>query len=346
MTDGRFGKKTILLATDAWTPQVNGVVRTYQRLTDELTSCNITIAVVSPSGFRTVPMPTYPEVQLAVCRPSDIAKAVAATGADAVHIPTEGPIGWAARRFCLRNNRPFTTCFHTRFPEYISARLPIPETASYAVLRRFHNAGAGMMVATRSLAADLEARGYSKIRPWTRGVDTDLFRPGTQRIFGDGPVLLYVGRVAVEKNIEAFLELDIPGRKVVVGHGPAREALMRNYPDALFPGKLEHQDLVDAYASADVFVFPSRTDTFGIVMLEAMACGVPVAGYPVTGPIDVVVDGENGAIDADLGAAVTRALAIDRCRVRNAAERFSWTACAHQFLEHVAEANGWTKDGT
>ncbi|MGI9406692.1 MAG: glycosyltransferase family 4 protein [Hyphomicrobiaceae bacterium] len=333
--------KTILLATDAWTPQVNGVVRTYQYLQEELSARDVRLHIVSPDGFRTSPCPTYPEIRLAWVRARDISAAVSASQAEAIHIATEGPIGWAARRWCLKNNHPFTTCFHTRFPEYISARLPVPVSAGYAVLRRFHNRSAGMLVATQSLADDLRRRGFDKGRPWSRGVDTTAYQPRGFRNFGDGPVMLYVGRIAVEKNIEAFLQLDLPGRKVVVGDGPARQGLETRYPDVLFTGKLAAQPLADAYASADVFVFPSRTDTFGIVMLEAMASGVPVAAYPVTGPVDVVTEGVTGCLDEDLGRAVLVAMKLDRNAVRRRAESFSWSICAEQFLEQIAAANGW-----
>jgi len=336
-----YSGKTILLATDAWRPQVNGVVRTYERLQMELQARDIQLVTVAPSDFRTIPMPTYPEIRLAWCRPNDIARAADACGVDAIHIPTEGPIGWAARRHCLKTTRPYTTCFHTRFPEYIAARAPIPKSVSYSVLRRFHNAGAGMLVATPSLARDLLARGFTGIRSWTRGVDTTAFSPRDVRAFGSDTILLYAGRVAIEKNIEAFLKIKIPARKVIVGDGPARSQLAERYPDAHFTGKLEGRDLADAYASADVFVFPSRTDTFGIVMLEAMASGVPVAAYPVTGPVDVVREGESGALDEDLAAAVERAMSLDRTRVRRAAEQFSWEACTDQFLDCIAQANGW-----
>ncbi len=335
--------KTILLATDAWLPQVNGVVRTYQRVQQELTSRDVRLEVLSPNAFRTVPLPTYPEIRLAWCRSRDIWRAFEARNADAIHIPTEGPIGWAARRWCLRHDVPYTTCFHTRFPEYVAARLPfIRPGVSYAALRRFHNAGNGTLVATPSLAHELRQRGFEKILPWTRGVDTEMYRPSNVRIFGDGPVLIYVGRVAVEKNIEAFLDISHPARKIVVGDGPALKSFKQMHPMVTFTGKLEGEALAAAYASADVFVFPSRTDTFGIVMLEAMASGIPVAAYPVTGPVDVVEEGVNGALDDDLGAAVTRAFGLDRSLVRHSAEAFSWHVCASQFLDTIAVANGWS----
>lgn len=337
-----YGTRTILLATDAWLPQVNGVVRTYQRLIDELAPLGVTLVPLGPENFKTVPLPSYPEIRLAWCRPADIDRAMQVTAADAIHIPTEGPIGWAARRWCLRTNTPFTTCFHTRFPEYVAARLPfVCPSVSYALLRRFHNASNGTLVATPSMASDLGTRGFNKIRPWTRGVDLTRYAPRDVRNFGTETVMLYVGRVAIEKNIEAFLELDTPGRKVVVGDGPALKALTARYPQVLFTGKLESDALADAYASADVFVFPSRTDTFGIVMLEAIASGVPVAAYPVTGPIDVVRNGVSGALNDDLSVAITQALTLDRETVRRAAQEWSWTTCATQFLAHVASANGW-----
>ncbi|MEL6287294.1 MAG: glycosyltransferase family 1 protein [Pseudomonadota bacterium] len=332
--------RTIVLATDAWLPQVNGVVRTYQRLVDELAARDVRLDVIAPDQFRNFPAPTYPEIRLAIASASSLAQRIEAADADAVHIATEGPIGWAARRACRRMGRVFTTSYHTRFPEYLRARFPIPTGLSYAALRRFHNAGAGMLVATASLQRELRDRGFATVTPWTRGVDTEVFRPSDARIFGHGSVLLYVGRVAVEKNLEAFLALETSGRKVVVGDGPARLDLSARFPQAQFTGKLEGAELAKAYASADVFVFPSLTDTFGIVMLEAMACGTPVAAYPVTGPIDVVEEGVNGALDDDLGRAVSRALALDRSAVREAARSFSWSACAEQFIATVAAANG------
>ncbi|MFN3869393.1 MAG: glycosyltransferase family 4 protein [Hyphomicrobiaceae bacterium] len=325
----------ILLATDAWKPQVNGVVTTYEWLAREVPALGSQLVMLTPADYASMPCPTYPEIALALPRPRQTARLIAAAAPDAIHIATEGPVGWSVRRWCLANRVPFTTSFHTRFPEYIRARFAVPETYTYALLRRFHNAGSGMMVASPSLGADLKSRGFDRILPWTRGVDLSLFRPRAVRMFGDGPVLIYVGRVAIEKSIEDFLDLDVPGRKVVVGDGPQRAELMRRYPDVLFTGHKSGQELAEAYASADVFVFPSRTDTFGIVLIEAMASGVPVAAYPVTGPVDIVTPGVSGALDRDLKSAVLAALQLPRGPVEAAAARFTWGHAARMFVDNV-----------
>jgi glycosyltransferase involved in cell wall biosynthesis len=302
----------ILIATDAWRPQINGVVRTYETLKAECAKLGAEIAFLTPSAFRTLPCPTYPEIRLALMRRKHAADEIAAFSPDYIHVATEGPIGLATRRHCLRIGRRFTTSYHTRFPEYVSARFPVPESWGYALERWFHNAGAGTMVATPSLLSELRGKGLSRLLPWSRGVDTTLFRPRDVRLFGEGPVFLYVGRVSVEKNLGAFLALDLPGRKAVVGGGPQLEALRKAYPDVIFTGPLSGEALGEAYASADVFVFPSRTDTYGVVLLEALASGLPVAAYPVTGPRDVIPHGEVGWLDEDLRKAALQALKIDR----------------------------------
>lgn len=326
--------RRILLVTDAWRPQVNGVVQTLERLSDQLTTMGVETAFLTPSEFRTVPLPTYPDIKLALATQGTVRKRIAAINPDHIHIVTEGPLGMLARWHCLAVKRPFTTSYHTRFPEYVRARMPIPESWTYAWLRRFHNSGAGTLVATPSLGAELTARGFDKVKSWTRGVDTELFHP---RHRGDlnlpRPVFLFVGRVAVEKNIEAFLALDLPGSKVVIGAGPDLAELKFRYPQAHYLGQKRGIDLAQAYASADVFVFPSRTDTFGVVLLEAMASGVPVAAYPVTGPIDVV--GPGGVLSQDLRAAAVRALDLDRDIPRKHALTYSWWACAEMFMRHV-----------
>ncbi len=330
--------RRILLATDAWSPQINGVVRTYQRLARELAEMGVALHVLGPGHFRCVPCPSYPEIGLALPDQKRCSALIEAAQADAIHIATEGPVGWMARRHCRRRKLPFTTSFHTRFADYVHARWPIPEAWVYGLQRRFHAESAGVMVATPSLAADLSARGFTRLMAWTRGVDTDLFRPSGQRLFGAGPVFLYVGRVAVEKNIEAFLSADLPGRKVVVGDGPQRAALSERYPDVVFAGVHEGESLAACYASADVFVFPSLTDTFGMVMLEAMASGLPIAAFPVTGPKDLVVPGVSGVLSADLGAAARTAMGLDKAQVRAAAEAFTWRAAAKMFLTNVDRA--------
>lgn len=333
----------ITVVTDAWHPQVNGVVRSIENTNRELAAMGVRIDMVTPAEFRTVPMPTYPEIRLALARYATVAARIEAGQPAYVHIATEGPLGIKARRWCLRNGMPYTTSYHTRFPEYVAARLPVPERLLYAWIRRFHNAGAGCMVATDTLATDLAARGFRNLMPWSRGIDADLFRPRPDEppAFDlPRPIFLNVGRVAPEKNLEAFLSLDLPGSKVVVGDGPQREALQRRFPDAVFTGARHGEDLARAYAAADVFVFPSRTDTFGNVILEALACGVPVAAYPVMGPLDIIGEAPAGALDEDLAAACLRALTLSRDAARAHALTFSWARAAAQFLANVRRANG------
>lgn len=328
----------ILVATDAWHPQVNGVVRTYERVAQELKVLGVELSFLAPHEFYNVACPTYPEIRLALPGWRRVAERFQSVRPDAVHIATEGPIGWMARRYCRARAIPFTTSFHTRFPEYLQQRFAIPTGWTTTIMRRFHNAGRGLMAATPSLARELEAKGFERVVPWTRGVDTDLFRPRPVRHFGDGPVFLYVGRIAAEKNIEAFLDLDLPGRKVVVGSGPQLADLTGRYPQVLFTGKKTGEDLAECYASADVFVFPSRTDTFGMVLLEAMASGLPVAAYPVTGPIDIVTPGVTGALHQDLRAAALEALPLDRNEVRARAMQFGWESAARLFLANITTA--------
>lgn len=323
----------ILIVSDAWFPQVNGVVRTMSIVADHLRAGGDMVEVIGPDRFVNVPMPGYAEIRLAVAPGRRLAKLVDAFAPEVVHIATEGPLGWAMRAICRRRGWPFTTAFHTRFPEYLHARTRVPLSWSWAVMRRFHEAGAGTFAATQSLRDELARRGFTKVRAWTRGVDLARFRPEPRDAW-DGlkrPVFLYAGRVAVEKNIEAFLALDLPGTKVVVGDGPAREGLMKRFPAAHFTGYRDNGKLARSYAGADVFVFPSRTDTFGLVLLEALASGTPVAAFPVTGPRDVLTDPRIGALDEDLRAACLRALDADRAACRTHAEAWSWEACAAQF---------------
>ena len=328
----------VLVATDAWRPQVNGVVRTYEQLSNELPRLGAQVDLLTPGEFRTVPCPTYPQIALALPDRSRCAQFIDRVRPDAIHIATEGPVGLMARAYCRRRGLPFTTSFHTKFPEYFDRKFRVPAGWTYALLRRFHNAGAGTMVATRSLRQALSERGFRNILPWTRGVDMTLFRPRPIRRFGQGRVFLYAGRVAVEKNIEAFLALDLPGTKVVVGDGPQLDELRLRYPATVFTGALSGVDLAEAYASADVFVFPSVTETFGIVMLEAMACGVPVAALPVTGPADVVTQGVSGVLSHNLREAALACLALDPVTVRRAADGYTWDAAARLFLDNVERA--------
>jgi glycosyltransferase involved in cell wall biosynthesis len=333
----------VLVATDAWHPQVNGVVRSLEALVREAPAHGAHIEILSHHGFRTMAMPGYAEIRLALApliRPSTIERRIRAIDPDYIHIATEGPIGRATRLYCLNHGRAFTTSYHTKFPEYVSARVPVPEGVTYWFLKQFHNAGAGVMVATASLEADLKQRGFQNIMRWGRGVDAHLFRPRDTRVLDlPRPIFLYVGRVAVEKNIPAFLELDLPGSKVVVGDGPNLDEYRQRFPGVAFLGKKEGEALAQIFADADVFVFPSLTDTFGIVLLEAMACGTPVAAFPVTGPKDVVQDGVTGVLSDDLRKACLAALRIPRENCRSFALQHSWSAAARQFLDNVRDAN-------
>ena len=333
--------KHLLIATDAWRPQVNGVVRTLETTAAELRRLGLVVTMLTPDAFRTVPCPGYPDIRLALATPGAIGARIAAAAPDHVHIATEGPIGFAARRWCIRHGRRFTTSFHTRFPEYISARAPVPESWIYAVMRRFHNAGAGCMVSTATLEKELAARGFRHLMRWSRGVDAELFRPRPEARDDllQRPVFLYVGRVAVEKSVDAFLSLDLPGTKVVVGDGPALASLKVRFPGTIFRGALHGEALAEAYAAADVFVFPSRTDTFGVVLLEALASGLPVAAFPVPGPADVVGAGV-GVLSEDLRRAALAALDIPGSRCREYALSMSWSASTRQFLENILSVYG------
>lgn len=326
----------ILIATDAWHPQVNGVVRTLFSTATALRDLGHEVDFLTPDGFRTVPLPSYPSLRIALPSGRAIARRLEAASPDAIHIATEGPIGFRTRAYCLRNRLPFTSAYATQFPEYIAARWPVPERWSYAVLRRFHAAAATTMVATPSLAARLAARGFRNLRFWTRGVDTGLFTPeGAAVLDLPRPIFLTVGRIAVEKNLEAFLALDLPGSKVVIGTGPQEDDLRRRFPAAHFLGQKEGRDLAAHVAAADVFVFPSRTDTFGLVQIEALACGVPVAAYPVMGPKDVIGDHPVGVLDEDLRHACLQALKLSREECRAYARRFSWENSARQFVGNL-----------
>jgi len=329
----------LLIATDAWRPQINGVVRSLEHMAQHAEAFGVETVFLTPDDFISIPMPSYPEIRLSLAYPRNLARRIDAIAPTDIHIATEGPIGFAVRSVCLSRGFPYTTSYHTRFPEYVAARARIPESWTYSLIRRFHNAGCGTMVSTPSLERELAGRGFSNLMRWTRGVDTQLFRPRGQSVLDcKGPVFLTVSRLAVEKNLEAFLSLDLPGTKVVVGDGPARAQLERIDPNARFLGALTGESLAQVYASADVFVFPSLTDTFGIVMLEALASGLPVAAFPVTGPLDVIGASGCGSLDADLKVAALSALGIDRERCRAYGERFTWRESARQFFTNVAEA--------
>ncbi|MCK1335051.1 glycosyltransferase involved in cell wall biosynthesis [Bradyrhizobium sp. LB1.3] len=326
----------VLIATDAWHPQVNGVVRTLTSLAGAAKALDVEIDFVTPDGFRSWPLPTYPGLRIALPSGKEIARRIEKAAPEALHIATEGPIGWATRAYCRRNRLAFTTSYTTRFPEYVSVRTGIPAAVGYAVLRHFHDAAAMTMVATPSLRQELSERGFKRLGFWTRGVNTKLFHPDSPaKLDLPGPIFMTMGRVAVEKNLEAFLSLDLPGTKVVVGDGPQKAALEKKYPDVVFLGEKKGADLSAHLAAADVFVFPSLTDTFGVVQLEALACGTPVAAFPVTGPKDVIADHPIGAIDHDLRTACLRALTMSRQTCRHFALERSWENSARQFVGNL-----------
>lgn len=332
----------IMLITDAWHPQVNGVVRTLTRVIEECEAMGHKFEIVSPNdGFKTIPLPTYNEIQLAIGARAEIEKRFHEFEPEAVHIATEGTLGMAARSMCLKNKMPYTTSYHTRFPEYVSARFPVPLSWGYGFMKWFHRYSGHIMVATPSMQEDLESRGFGNVVAWSRGVDTELFHPSKRETMPDPyeglerPIFLNVGRVAVEKNIEAFVELDLPGTKVVVGDGPQLEELQKKYPKVKFLGAKFGEELASCFAHSDVFVFPSLTDTFGLVILEAMATGTPVAGYVVPGPKDLIPGSNAGAISDDLRTACLECLDLDRDTCRTYAEGYSWTACAETFITNL-----------
>ena len=329
----------VLTVTDAWLPQVNGVVRTLQRLAVDAAKLGHRVDFLTPQDYPKAPLPGYPEIQLALASPQAVADAIEAHNPDALHISTEGPLGWLARHWAIKTQRPFTTCYHTRYPQYVSARYPVPEAVTYGVLRYFHNAGVATMVATPSLRRELLGQGFNRCLIWSRGVDADLFTPDARATLDlPGPIFLCVARVAVEKNLEAFLSLNLPGSKVIVGDGPDRTMLQAKYPDAHFFGARFGTDLARIYASADVFVFPSKTETFGLVMLEALASGTPVAAFPVEGLIPEIGRAGAGVVSEDLRAAALGALDISRTTSRQFALGYSHEQAAKQFLSNVSEA--------
>ncbi|HWW63395.1 MAG TPA: glycosyltransferase family 1 protein [Sphingomonadaceae bacterium] len=334
----------IALVTDAWTPQVNGVVRTLASVRAELQTAGHEVLVIAPDRFLSFPCPTYPEIRLALTL--SMGRAIAAFAPDAIHIATEGPLGLAARHWCLRRDYPFTTAYHTHFPDYVAARTNVPADWIWRYVRWFHAPSRSVLVATQTVRRALEARGVAHVRPWGRGVDLDCFdrAAAPHPLFAalPRPILLYVGRIAVEKNIGAFLDSSAPGSRVVVGDGPALETLAAAYPDAHFLGALSGRELAGVYAGADVLVFPSRTDTFGLVMIEALACGTPVAAYPVTGPIDVL-DPSVGCMEEDIDRAIAGALTRNRAACAAYGARFTWAASARQFLDALVPLNSETR---
>jgi glycosyltransferase involved in cell wall biosynthesis len=330
----------IAIVSDAWRPQINGVVHTIAKVVGVLTGRGHRVEVFGPERFTTIPCPTYPEIRLAIGPKEAMRKFLRDFRPDALHIVTEGPLGWAARSICLRWGWPFTTSYHTRFPEYVHARSGIPVSWTYAIMRKFHEHSAGMLVVTESIREELRKRGFrNKLVPWSRGIDLGLYHPAAERQDLDPrPIWLYVGRVAIEKNIEAFLKLDLPGTRWVVGGGPMLAPLRRKYTDARFFGSVGHEELAFRYAQADCFVFPSRTDTFGNVMIEALASGLPVAAFPVPGPIDVITDPALGRLNEDLRAACLDAVTLpDPMARQRRAATYSWQTCADQFYVNLAQ---------
>jgi glycosyltransferase involved in cell wall biosynthesis len=333
----------ILIATDAWAPQINGVVRVFETTVAHLEAQGHVVEVIGPDRFATTfPAPGYPEVRLAMTVGRALPEMIDAFRPDAIHIPVEGPIGLAARHYCRKRRLPFTTSFHTRFGDYFAMRLGFGTAPAYAAQRWFHNAGDGFMVQTATLEKQLSARGFRNIRSWGRAVDTLAFRPYREDPGFDAdflglprPIFMYVGRVSPEKNLPAFLGLDLPGSKVVVGDGPAAAHLAARFPDVHFLGYRHGEDLARHFSAADVFVFPSRFETFGLVVLEALACGTPVAAFPVQGPADIIGDTPHGVLSEDLHAGALSALSIDRAGCRRFAESFSWAACTAAFAANL-----------
>lgn len=332
---------SILVVTDAWHPQINGVVRSLERTAEELSAIGVRVEFLTPQSFKTLPCPTYPEIRLSLTHKWSVRRMMDDFDCEHLHIATEGPLGLLAAGIARKRGQPFTTSYHTRFPEYVSARMPVPLSWSYAWMRGFHNAGNGCMVATKSLENDLRDRGFSNLMRWSRGVDEKLFKPYEGSVLPEDlprPIFMYVGRVAIEKNIKAFLDLKLPGTKVVVGDGPQLDQLQREYSDTHFTGAKTGEDLARHYSDADVFVFPSLTDTFGNVMLEALACGVPVAAYPVMGPLDVIGGTGSGVLSENLQEAAEAALDIPRDYCRNIALNYTWAASSRQFLDNCIAA--------
>jgi glycosyltransferase involved in cell wall biosynthesis len=332
--------KSILIVTDAWHPQINGVVRSLERVSEVLTARGIKVSFLTPQEFRTVPMPGYGEIRLSITTRRRVFRMIEDVNPDAIHIATEGPLGYIARRYCVKHGLPFATSYHTQFPEYLRARAPVPVGWGYRYLRQFHSAAKYCLVPTTSVAEKLAGYGITNTVVWSRGVDLELFNPAKKEV-DDGrfpwprPIFLYVGRVAVEKNIEQFLKLELPGTKLVVGDGPSRKVLEARYPNVVFVGPKTGDELARYYASSDCFVFPSRTDTFGLVLLEALAAGTPVAALPVAGPLDVIGSAPVGVLKDDLQAAAMEALDIPRASCRDYAAQFSWSASADQFLQYL-----------
>ncbi|WP_228767035.1 glycosyltransferase family 4 protein [Thiomicrorhabdus heinhorstiae] len=329
--------RRLTLVSDAWQPQVNGVVTTLNHLVKELTAQGVEVDVIQPQPYPCFPLPTYPEIRL-VRRAPALEERLLNFRPDAIHIATEGTLGWAVRKLALKHGLPFTSGYHTKYPEYIHKRFPwIPESWVYKFLKRFHSPAQRTLVPGESIQQELQGKGFKDLRLMSRGVDTDLFNPERRSDLGlPRPIMLYVGRVAPEKNLREFLDLDLPGSKLIVGKGPELDVLQNAYPEAVFVGAKRGEELAKYYASADVFVFPSKTDTFGVVNLEAIASGTPVAAFPVTGPKDILKEGVNGCLNEDLGVAITQALKLDREPIAESIPEFRWPHAAKQFLQNLA----------
>lgn len=330
----REGLNRILIVTDAWHPQVNGVVRTIMNTQAELERMGWEVVLITPREYRTVPCPSYPEIRLSITTSGAVESRIRRLRPDAIHIATEGPLGWAARNACMRNEWKFTTAYHTRFPEYVHARTKLPLAWFYSLFRRFHAPSSAVLAPTPAIIKDLESRGFERVQFWGRGVDHKIFFPRIQQQSAnpEHPIWLYAGRLAIEKNVEAFLELDLPGEKWVAGEGPLEAGLKRRYQNVRWIGVISQHELADLYSRADVFVFPSKTDTFGLVMVEAMACGLPVAAYPVAGPLDVLGESGAGVMDLDLRQACLKSLTISREQAIARAQVFTWRLATEQFI--------------
>lgn len=338
----RLDIKRVLIVTDAWQPQVNGVVRTLGNTKAQLESMGMEVQMLTPLLFKTLPCPSYPEIRLSLVTTDRVRKIIEEINPDALHIATEGPLGWAARRAALRLGWAFTTAYHTRFPEYVKARVGVPLSWSYSLFRKFHQPAAAVLAPTPAIVRDLGDRGFKSVVHWSRGVDHGIFWPRIEQapIDRKNPIFLYAGRLAIEKNVEAFLKLDLPGQKWVAGEGPMAERIRRRYPGAKYFGVMSQEDLARLYSQADVFVFPSVTDTFGLVMVEAMACGLPVAAFPVAGPIDVVGDSGAGVLHEDLRQACLGCLEISRHKAIERAAQFTWLIATRQFLNALTPMRG------
>ena len=329
----------IAIVTDAWFPHVSGVATTIKATKDELELMGHTVLVIGPSDFKfRVPLPSYPEIELALFADNALAKMLDAFNPDAIHISVEGPLGMAARGHCKKRKHSFTTAYHTMFPEYIHVRTGIPTSFFYAFAKWFHGGAIRTMVATQLLKESLEKRGFKNLAFWTRGVDSSIFNTKDPLpLPGERPIFMYMGRVAVEKNLEAFLSLDLPGTKYIVGDGPARVKLEAKYPKTIFTGYKFGRELARHVAASDVFVFPSLTDTLGLVMLEANACGLPVAALPSHATETVIKEGVNGIVSTDLKDACMRALKLSREKVSEYALEFGWRKPTELFLNNLEE---------